>query len=222
MRKLTLTLNLLTGMLFAGFFVYTFLAKSHLQSLARDFVTQKTLHYSGPVIATVEKALDAPLVGKLVSKDDIQLVRNEIAAYRRNPASYIADLTGQQLVNPPPNMGAIAKQAAKAKQAIREFYNKTLAALITDLRIFSGTNVAAAILAIVLTIKSRPPIHKPLIAFSFLLSSAVIFCSCLYIDDLTVFRILTFTHLGWWYPVIVVLIAARLYKDIGGVVEAAT
>ncbi len=48
MRKLTLALNALTAVLFTAFFAYTFFAESHLQSLTRNFVTEKSLHYSGP------------------------------------------------------------------------------------------------------------------------------------------------------------------------------
>lgn len=223
MKKITVALNALTAVLFLAFFAYTVFAHSHLSSLARDFVTEKTLHYSGPVIDTVEIALDVPLVAKLVSKVDIELVRGEIERYRDDPAAYIADLTGRKLAIPPQQkLGAIAKKTIEAKEQIRKFYNDTLTALITDLRIFSGTNTAAAVLAIVLTLKSRPPVAKPLVAFSFLLFVAVVFCSYLYIDDLSFFRILTSTHIGWWYPAFVVIVAAWLYKDIGEVVETAT
>jgi len=223
MRKLTLALNSLTAVLFTAFFAYTFFAESHLQSLTRNFVTEKTLHYSGPVIDTVEKALDVPLLAKLVSKDDTQLVRNEINAYRDDPAVFIADLTRQKLANPPQQkMEAIAIKTAEAKEQIRNFYDNTLASLIADLRIFSGTNIAAAIFAILLTTKSRPPIRKPLIVFSFLLFVGVVFCSYLYIDDLSFFRILTSAHMGWHYPVFVAVVVFFLYKDFGGAVEAAT
>ena len=223
MKKLTVALNALTAALFIAFFAYTFFAHSHLSSLARDFVTEKTLHYSGPVIDTVEKTLDVPVVAKLVSRDDIEVVRAEIDTYRDDPAAYVSDLTGQKLAIPARRkIGAIAKKVTEAKEQIRKFYNDTLTALIADLRIFSGTNTVAAILAIVLTLKSRPPVTKPLVAFSFLLFVALVFCSYLYIDHLSFFRILTSTHMGWWYPVIVVIVAAWLYKDIGELVETAT
>ena len=118
MRKLTLALNALTAVLFTAFFAYTFFAESHLQSLSRNFVTEKTLHYSGPVIDTVEKALDVPLLAKFVSKDDIQLVRDEIKTYRDDPAVFIADLTRQKLANPPlQEMGPIEKKSCRSQRA---------------------------------------------------------------------------------------------------------
>ena len=222
MRKLTLALNALSAVLFLAFFTYTFVARTHLECIARNFVTEKTLDHSAPIIDTVEKALDVPLVAKLVSNDDIKLVRSEIDAYRKAPTTYVADLTGKHIRKPQGKLGAIAQKAADAKDAIRQFYNDTLRALIFDLRIFSGTNIVAACVALFLVIKSPESIRKPLLAFSLLLFVTVVFCSYLYIDDLSFFRILTSTHMGWWYPVIVIAVAVRLYKDIGGAIEAAT
>ena len=222
MQKLTAALNILTAVLFTAFFGYTFFAKAHLRSVAREFVAEKTLRYSEPVIETVEQALDVPLVEKLISEDDLKLVRDEIKAYRDDPAAYIADLTGQKPPVPPQGkLGAIAKKAVEAKEKIRAFYDATLASLVADLRIFSGTNVGAAVLAVVLTFRSRPPIRRSLIVFSFLLFVSVVFCSYLYIDGLSFFRILTSTHMGWWYPVFVLAVALGLYKDFGRTLKAA-
>lgn len=222
MRNLTLALNALSAALFLAFFTYTFAARSHLESVARDFVTEKTLQHSRPIIDTVEKALDVPLVAKLVSNDDIKLVRTEIDAYRKDPATYVSDLTGKQIRKPQGKLGAIAQKAADAKDRIRQFYNKTLTALIVDLRIFSGTNIVAACVALFLVFKSPASVRKPLVVFSLLLFVAVVFCSYLYIDDLSFFRILTSSHMGWWYPVFVIGVAVWLYKDLGGPIEAAT
>jgi len=201
--------------LFLAFFTYTFLARSHLESIARNFVTEKTLQQSGPIIDTVERALDVPLVAKLVSNDEIKLVRAEIETYRNDPTSYVSDLTGKRTRNPQENLGAIVQKAADAKDAIRTFYNDTLTALILDLRIFSGTNTFAACVAMFLVIKSPVSIRKPLVLFSFALFVAVVFCSYFYIDNLSFFRILTSAHIGWWYPLLVIVVAAWLYNDVG-------
>jgi hypothetical protein len=222
MRKLTLALNALSAVLFLTFFAYTFVARTHLESIARNFVTEKTLQFSGPLIDTVEKALDAPFVVKRVSNDDLKLVRIEIDAYRKDAATYVSDLTGKQVTNLQGNPGPIARKAADTKDAIRRFYNDTLTALIIDLRIFSGTNVVAACVALFLVIKSTTFLRKPLVVFSLLIFVAVVFCSCLYIDDLSFFRILTSAHMGWWYPVFVIVIVVWLYKNVGDAIEAAT
>ncbi len=222
MRRVTLGLNLLSAVLFLAFFTYTFVGRIHLESIARDFVTEKTLEYSGPVIDTVEKALEFPLVGKLLTNEEIAIIRVEIDAYRKAPATYVADLTGRHPRQTPENGAAIAQKAADAKAAIRRFYNDTLSALILDLRIFSGSNIVAACMALFFVANSKNGIRRPLIVFSYLLFVAVVFCSYLYIDDMSFFRILTSSHMGWWYPVFVIVFSAWLYRYIGSVIVAAT
>ena len=49
--------------------------------------------------------------------------------------------------------------------------------------------------------------------FSFLMFAAVLCCSYLYIDDLTFFRILFRTHMGWWYPVFLCVVFIGLYLE---------
>lgn len=43
MRKTVLVLNSIVVVFFAGFLAYTFIARKHLDSIAREFVTEKTL-----------------------------------------------------------------------------------------------------------------------------------------------------------------------------------
>jgi hypothetical protein len=45
--------------------------------------------------------------------------------------------------------------------------------------------------------------------------AAVVYCSMLYIDDLTFFKILFRTHMGWWYPVLLCAVIARLQWEFG-------
>ena len=44
---------------------------------------------------------------------------------------------------------------------------------------------------------------------------AVLFCSYLYIDDLTFFHILLRTHMGWWYAAFLCVMTVALYLDYG-------
>lgn len=98
---------------------------------------------------------------------------------------------------------------------MRTYYDDTLTALIADLRIFSTSNLFAAIAAFLLAYHSRQGIHRSLVCLSFLLFVAVLYCSYLYIDDLTFFRILFRTHMGWLYPVLLCVVLVGLYLDYG-------
>lgn len=209
MRKLALTLNTLSVVLFTAFFAYTFLARAHLESLARDFVTQKTIDHSAPLIDLADSALDNPTVRILAGREG-KLMRQEIATYRKDPASYIEDLTGKQ---PAMNDAELPPKVVAVKEDVRRYFKETLQALIEDLRIFSGSNIAAALFALMLAVLAPTPIRPSLLMFSFALLGGVVLCSWLYVDNMSFFRILTKTHMGWWYPAVLLIVSMNVRKD---------
>ena len=216
MRNHTIALNSIVAVFFAGFLAYTFAARQHLDSLAREFVIEKTLHYAEPLVVLAAEALESPVVQKVLSDKQSETIRQELSDYRNDPAAYIADLTRQKLL--PPNLlkpNPLLQKVVSLKEKIRTFYDDTLAALIADLRIFSISNLVAAVIALGLCYWSRQNIRQSLVWFSFLMFVAVLCCSYLYVDDLTFFRILFRTHLGWWYPVFLGVVLAGLYLDYG-------
>ena len=95
MRKTTLVLNSIVVVFFICFLTYTFFVRQHLDSLARNFVSEKTLDYSKPVVEVADEALDSPLVKKFLSDEQETAIRHEIADYQNDPSAYIADLTRQ-------------------------------------------------------------------------------------------------------------------------------
>jgi hypothetical protein len=216
MRNTTITLNSIIVVFFVGFLVYTFVARQHLDSLARNFVTEKTLHHSKPVVEAAEAALDSPLVRKLLSDDQAAAIRQELASYQNDPEAYITDLTRQRLREAPlAKANPLIEKVASIKNKIRTFYDNTLNALIVDLRIFSISNLIAGAIALGLAYRSSSEIRQPIVWFSFLMFFSVIYCSYLYIDDLTFFRILFRTHMGWWYPALLCVVIVALYLDYG-------
>ncbi|MFO0942840.1 MAG: hypothetical protein U0930_19050 [Pirellulales bacterium] len=216
MRKTTLALNSIVVVFFISFLAYTFVARQHVDSLARDFVTEKTLDYSKPIVEVANEALDSPLVEKLLSDDQKTAIRHEISDYQNDPGAYIADLTRQQLRDAPvANENPLIEKVASVKNKIRTFYDNTLNALIADLRIFSISNLIGGLIAFGLAYRSSSDIRKPIVWFSFLMFVAVLYCSYLYVDDLTFFRILFRTHMGWWYAALLCVMIVALYLDYG-------
>lgn len=218
MRNITIALNLIVAAFFACFLSYTFLARQHLEAIARGFVTEKTLQYSEPIVALTDESLRSPVVKKLLSDNQSAAIRHEIVEYRNNPSGYIADLTRQKILASNPN--PLLQKAASIKERLRSFYDNTLAALIGDLRIFSTSNLCASLIAFGLAYWSRKTIQKSLVWFSFLMFVTVLYCSYLYVDDLTFFRILFRTHMGWWYPLFMCVILAGLYLEYGRAAHA--
>jgi hypothetical protein len=216
MRTTALALNSIVVVFFSCFLAYTFVARSHLESLARDFVTEKSIGYSKPIVEIAHESLDSPLVRKLLSEDKVLAIRDEIRDYRNDPAAYVSDLTHQPVRKLPlANANPLLAKVASIKEKIRTFYDNTLNALIIDLRIFSVSNLMAGMIAFVLAYRSSHSFRKSIVWFSFLMFVAVLWCSSLYIDDLTFFRILFRTHMGGVYPVLLCIMIFALYWDYG-------
>ena len=214
MRKVSMTLNLLVVVFFVVFLCYTFWAKQHLEGVARNYVTEKTVKHSKPVVEMAAEAMNSPLVTKFLSKKQEEAIIHEIEQYQKTPEAYVADLTRQKKIVPVvKNPNPLLKKVTKVKEAIRNFYDETLAALIEDLRIFSISNLVAALLAFVLAYRSREEIQKSLVAFS-LVMFAVVFCfTYMYIDDLTFFHILFRWHMGWNYAFALGIAIFSLYCE---------
>lgn len=216
MRKTVLILNSIVVVFFVGFLSYTLIARRHLDSIAREFVTEKTLAYSKPIVEVTDEALDSPLIKKLLSDAQKTTIRNEIADYRIDPVAYIADITRQRVREAPvANANPLIEKVASIKAKIRRFYDKTLNALIVDLRVFSISNLVAGLVAFGLAYQSSTKIRKPIVWFSFLIFVAVLYCSSMYIDGLTFFRILFSTHMGWRYAAVLCVTIVALYLDYG-------
>lgn len=216
MRETTLVLNLIVVVFFICFLAYTFVARQHLDSLARAFVTEKTLAYSKAVVELADEARDAPVVKKFLSDDQESAIGHQIADYQNDPNAYIADLTRQEVRDAPTaNANPLIEKVTLIKNKIRTFYDNTLNALIADLRIFSLSNLIAGLIAFALAYRSSSNIRKPIVWFSFLMFVSVLYCSYLYVDDLTFFRILFRAHMGWWYAVFLCIMMVALYLDYG-------
>lgn len=213
-RKAVLILNATVVLFFSGFLTYTYLAREHLDALARRFVTKKTLAYSGPVVNIAEESLDFPLVKRRLSEQQTAAVRVEIANYRHSPSAYLESLIRNpaQAV-PTQSADPLLEKALSLKWHIYQFYEDTLQALVADLRIFSFSNLLASLLTFTLAYRSPTEARYPLTWFSFLIFASVLFCSSIYMDKLTFFRILFRVQMGWWYTALLMFVIAMIYRD---------
>ena len=165
-----------------------------------------------------EQALNAPVAAKLLNPDQIAVGKKEIAEYHKDAAAYVADLTGERLRGrraKNPNQNPVLAKVDALKEKIRTFYDNTLDALVRDLRIFSASNLCASVFAFWFAFRSRTSSQTPVVWFSFLLFASVLFCSYQYIDDLTFYRIIWRTHMGWSYPFLLCVMTVSLFLKYG-------
>lgn len=212
LRKTSITLNIVVVCVSVFMFGYTFFAKQHLTNYARAFVSERTLAYSRPTVEWVEKGLESPLATKLISSEKKRAIEAELARYHRDPAEYIASVTSLE------DGGSDSAEAGKLeqfKQKIRDYYQSTLEELVIDLRIFTGSNVVAGIVALVLLLGRPLRGVRQVEVFSMFIFASVAISSWMYLDGLSFFRILFKWHLGWSYPAGVVTTAVYLHQRFG-------
>lgn len=198
LRKITIVLNILVVLVSSFLFGNTFFAKQRVTEHARTFVTEKTLDYSRPAIEAIEQVLDSPIASKLISAEKKQAIESEVALYRSSPAEYVASLTSDGGRR---SSQFEADRVGQLKQQIRNYYEATLRDLFVDLRIFTGSNIAAGLFGLILLCSSRIGSLREVQVFSLVVFVSVVISSFAYIDGLSFFRILFKWHMGWSYPV---------------------
>ncbi len=208
LRKITIALNILVVLLSSCLFGYTFFANQHVTEHARSFVTEKTLEYSRPAIKAVEQVLESPISSKLISAEKKQGIETEVSRYRSSPAEYIDSLTGSGDRRP---SRFESDRVGQLKRKIRDYYESTLRELIADLRIFTGSNIAAGLFGLILLCTSRIGSLREVQVFSRVIFVSVVISSCAYIDGLSFFRILFKWHIGWSYPIGIGITALYIY-----------
>jgi hypothetical protein len=212
LRKTSIALNIVVVCVSAFMFAYTFFAKQHVTDRARDFVSERTLAYARPTAEWIGKGLGSPLAGKLIPPEKKKAIEAELAKYHQDPEAYIASVTSHA------DGGADAAEAGKVeqfKQKIRNYYQSTLEELVIDLRIFTGSNVVAGLVALVLLLRRTFRGSRQVEVFSLFIFASVALSSSMYLDGLSFFRILFKWHLGWSYPASLALTAVYLYRHYG-------
>jgi hypothetical protein len=214
MRTFLLITNAAVALLFTAFFAYTFLGRQHIDGMAREFVTAKTLKLVTPAVDAAAEALHSDFARHLLTKNQVAAVEAEIAEFRSQPTHYIQRLTSAHAPPKPETLlGKVSEKIYGWKERIRTHYNRVLRRLLTDLRIFSGANVVAACIAFVCAWRSpgRPSLQLTLI--STLLLVAIGLGVYFYIDNFSFFTILFNWYLGWWYPVLIGLLFITIYIE---------
>jgi hypothetical protein len=218
MRIAILVVSVCVGLFFVVSLALTFLAKGHITALAQDFVTDRTQRFAEPAVEVAEQALRAPGIKQVLDDEGIQTARQEIADYRLDPRAYIVRLVaGERLPVPaaPGPDAPLMQRVLRWKVQIREHFERTLDRLVWDLRIFSGSNLAAALIAAWCAVWATGRQVNWLLGVAGLLLASVAYGAYMYVDSFTYFRILFATYLGWWYPVLLAITFLGLYLEYG-------
>ncbi|MFC7338358.1 hypothetical protein ACFQY0_14285 [Haloferula chungangensis] len=220
MRQALILTNALLAIFFAAAFAYTFIGKDQLAITARDFATLKTAQYAAPLVDHAEDAVRSNIASMLASKAQKQAVLDEIAEYRAEPEAYIAELTGKESAPElrfPEN--ALSRKIGGWKVQIRSYFDEVVGRITSDLRIFTATNLVAALVALGLVLAARTRELKPLLKLSAMLLVATLLSLYAFIDSFSFYQYLFNWHMGWSYPALVSLsylyIVMKTYRHQG-------
>ncbi|MEM1083034.1 MAG: hypothetical protein AAGI48_02845 [Verrucomicrobiota bacterium] len=206
MRKVLIILNGLLVGFFLVAFAYTLIARDHLLGAAREFAAVKTGEYAAPMIDMVEEASESKMLKTVLNKDQEQALADEISNYRDDPAAYVADLTKREStpkIKLPENK--FTEKIIGWKEKVRAYFDEVVARILLDVRIFSGTNLVAGLIALILAIKTRDELTRPLVWLSGLLCAATLISIHGFIDSFSFFQYLIDWQMGWSYPAVVFL-----------------
>ena len=209
MRATIIFLNFVIVLFFGVFLAYTFVAKTHIEKLAITFAISKTRTYADPLFEKAEEKFQHPAAQKLIPSDKKQLIENEILAYQKDPDSYLIQLA-QKEKSADHNSGPF-NMLYSWKKTVTDYLSETLKVLLRDLRIFASSNLIAGSIALFFALRSPPKIRKLLVWLSFLMFLAICYCSYLYIDDLSFFKLLMRWQMGWSYPGLLFLTVIQLF-----------
>lgn len=222
MRKFLLFLNSFVFVSFACFLAYTYVAKEHLESLARGFLVERTVYYSKPLMGVVELAVNDRRAAFVVPAPILNIAIQEVADYQSSPQIYVGQLVDGRELDTSALKDAenpLLLKVAEVKNSIVQFYNKSWEALIRDLRIFAISNIVAALIAFGVAYRAQGEIRMSLILLSHSICLAVLYSSFMYIDDMTFFQILFRLHMGWSYPIGLATMTLQILRDLSTEVE---
>ena len=213
MRTVLVVLNVLVAGASGALFGYTFFARDHLNGLAEEYVVRKTVGYAAPAVEQVEFVLKRPEA--ILAPPAVRAaVREEVDAFRADPHKYVRQLVVRGAVVEKPKH-PFAEKVVAWKEQVRAYFDKTLASLVRDLRIFSGTNLVAALLAALIAWRAKGRWRWHVLGVSGVLLGALVLNAYLFIDSLTFFRIVADWRVGWAYPVLVAITFVYLYIRYG-------
>lgn len=212
LRKILLALHLAGAALSIALLVSTFAAKGIITSKARQVAVDKSRALADPLAAKVQDTLDRPMLGKLIRGDARERLESELNDYRTAPEAWLIELaeggTGRAKAFDFPEIESpLARKAVdlltKGVSDLKDRLEESYRDLITDLRIFAATNLAAFLLAAALAWVARTPRASHwLNGYSLVMLLAFAASIFLYVDQNWSWNLLRNDHMGWRYPAI--------------------
>ena len=216
LRKVAIVLNAIAIAVSLGIAVYSLFAKRHLEKLATEYVTEKTVEYVAPQVSQLKVHLDSKLAQLPLVKTYTERAKVEVAKFEAEPRVYVAKyvrVASESVHAKGWKQGGEAKNTwQKIQKGIVTHYQRVLKALILNVRIFSISNFVFSSLALLLLLYGRLTTSVAVVALSLTMFGAVCYGSYMFVDSLSFFRIIVGMPHIWSYPLLLSLFTADNYR----------
>lgn len=218
--KALAVINLLGAIVSISMFVATWFTQGMIVATAKKYALNSTQKHLEPVVKFLE---NPKLTGKLPDSVEARMLK-ELADYRDDPNKWLleiadgtrdraADFDFPEVKNPLARTG-LAFLTDRVSQAAAHF-KKSYVNLITDLRIFCGTNACAFLIAAWLCFVAKTKTMRHWLgAWSTALLLATILMNYFYVNQSWAWTIVFNRYYGWSYALMHALIAIYLFYKV--------
>ncbi len=221
MRKALLSIQTVFILVFFIAFITSFFVVSQIEERSRALVTEKVTQGTMSKIGFAEEVMNSKAAKMYLEEYQIEVIRSEIDAFKNNPYGYIESVTmnNESADDLPPEFrsanplkSALFEKLFQWKQGLKSYFNKTFNGLITDIRLFLGTNVVALLIAAFVCFKS-PSLGSRAMALSTIITLATALSAFSYINDSWLFNILLNSYAGYGYAGGIAFLTGWLYLE---------
>jgi len=221
MRKALLSIQTIFIAVFFIAFIVSFFVVENIEEKSRVLVTEKVVQGTSSKIDFAEELLNSKAANMYLKDYQIDVIRKEIGTFRTDPYSYVESVTigsGSAGVIPPefqtnnPLKAALFEKIFSWKQGLKSYFDKTFSRLITDIRIFLGTNVVALLIAAFICFKA-PALGNRAMALSTIVTIATALSAFSYINESWLINIILNSYAGYGYAGGIAFLTGWLYLE---------
>jgi len=214
-----------TQLFFAGAFLASFIASffivNKIMADSRVIITQKIAKSISSQINIIEELLNTKSSKNILEENQMEAIRVEIAAFRKNPEEYVSTMTMQksgpvvlpnELTSQNPIKNALIKKTLSWKQSIKAHFDRSFDGLLFDIRLFLLSNIIGLLIAAFIAWQ-KEKLGKHALVASLILTGVIVFSSFSYINSNWFYNILLNRYAGIAYPLGILTVSFSLYYD---------
>jgi hypothetical protein len=215
LNKLLVIFSLLGVFIFSAALSFTVTNREQVKEYSRDYINSRI----EPSVTTNVSLLKDKYLNKLKLVPRLfDITTREVTRYDKDPIFYINEITsGNRKYSMPEGVsklpkflqGSVAKSVAIGN-AVKDHFKRVFDNIIIDLQVFCLTNIIGFLLVLALILFGKVKDNRVYIP-AFILFTAIGYGMFSYVDQSWFFNILLDSHMGIWYPLLIISTSVWLW-----------